>query len=60
MDVTDSQTSPNTRAPYRVGEYVASERNAYPVLLEVIQVEDDGLLRVRGLDWPVGYSAVLA
>jgi hypothetical protein len=31
----------------------------YPLLCEVILVQPDGLLRVRGLDWPAGYSALI-
>lgn len=54
------QTGAPARTVYRVGEYIASERNTYPILLEVVQVEAEGWLRVRGLDWPAGYSAVLA
>ena len=54
------QTGAPARLVYQVGEFIASERNTYPILLEVIQVEADGWLRVRGLDWPAGYSAVLA
>jgi hypothetical protein len=48
-----------TVVAYRPGDFVASQTNTYPVLLEIVGVEDDGLLRVRGLGWPPGYSAVL-
>jgi hypothetical protein len=51
--------SDRTMAVYRPGDFVASQTNAYPVLLEIIGLEEDGLLRVRGLGWPPGYSAVL-
>jgi hypothetical protein len=54
-----SSTGSRVRTMYRVGDVIASQRNTYPVLLEVMQIEDQGLLRVRGLDWPAGYSAVL-
>jgi hypothetical protein len=48
-----------TVAAYRPGDFVASQTNTYPVLLEIVGIEDGGLLRVRGLGWPPGYSAVL-
>ena len=30
----------------------------HPVLCEVLRVEADGLIRIRGLEWPPGYSVV--
>lgn len=48
-----------TLAAYRPGDVVASQTNTYPILLEIVGHEADGLLRVRGLGWPPGYSAVL-
>ena len=44
---------------YRLGDLVIS-LNGYPTLYEVISVCDDGLLRLRGLDWAPGYSALVA
>jgi hypothetical protein len=45
---------------YRPGDLVASQANTYPVLLEVIGIEVDGQLRVRGVGWAPGYSVLLA
>ena len=44
---------------YRPGDLVISH-DGYPTLYEVISVSDDGLLRLRGVDWAAGYSAVVA
>jgi hypothetical protein len=49
-----------TVVAYRPGDYVASQTHHYPVLLEIIGLEDGGLLRVRGLGWAPGYTAVVA
>ena len=43
---------------YRPGDLVIS-RGGYPTLYEVISVRDDGLLRLRGISWAAGYSAVV-
>ena len=32
----------------------------YPILYEVLCVETSGLLRVRGIQWAPGYSALVA
>ena len=42
----------------RPGDLVTT-RSGYPILYEVLTVEADGLLRVRGLNWAPGYSAVV-
>jgi hypothetical protein len=42
----------------RPGDLVTT-RSGYPILYEVLCVETDGLLRVRGLNWAPGYSAVV-
>jgi hypothetical protein len=47
------------RANVRPGDLVTT-RSGYPILYEVLTVETDGLLRVRGLNWAPGYSAVVA
>lgn len=44
---------------YGPGDLVIS-RSGYPTLYEVISVCDDGLLRLRGVDWAPGYSARVA
>lgn len=46
-------------ANVRPGDLVTS-RSGYPILYEVLTVEIDGLLRVRGLNWAPGYSTVVA
>ncbi len=53
------RTSAHPRAEYRPGDLVTSQANTYPVLLEVIGFEVDGQLRVRGIGWMPGFSAVL-
>jgi hypothetical protein len=39
-----------------MGDLVSTSAG-YPVLYEVLKLDRDGLLRVRGLDWAPGYSA---
>jgi hypothetical protein len=46
-------------ANVRPGDLVTT-RDGYPILYEVLTVELDGLLRVRGLNWAPGYSAVVS
>ena len=43
---------------YRPGDLVVSARG-YPTLFEVISVCDDGLLRLRGVNWAAGYSVLV-
>ena len=43
----------------KLGDLVIN-RTGHPMVQEVIGVRDDGLLRVRGLDWAPGYSALIA
>jgi hypothetical protein len=45
-------------ANVRPGDLVTT-RSGYPILYEVLCVETDGLLRVRGLNWAPGYSAIV-
>ena len=59
MADSSGHTGARARTRYRVGEFVAGQRNTYPILLEVIRMEDDGLLRVRGVDWAPGYSSLV-
>jgi hypothetical protein len=57
---TVSETVERPRwANVRPGDLVTSG-SGYPILYEVLTVETDGLLRVRGLNWAPGYSAVVA
>lgn len=52
---------PITRRPrlsYRAGDLVTTV-TGYPVLYEVLRLESDGLLRVRGMNWDQGFSAMV-
>jgi hypothetical protein len=57
-----STPEPTERRPdvawFRPGDLVAT-RDGYPTLYEVVSVDPEGLLRVRGLNWQPGYSAVI-
>ncbi len=56
----DAETGdPRQPVGYRPGDLVVA-RNGYPTLYEVLTVCADGLLRLRGVDWAVGYSALVA
>ncbi len=50
---------PRRRPKFRPGDLVVA-RSGYRTLFEVICVEDDSTLRVRGLNWASGYSALIA
>jgi len=54
----ESTTSRTARAPYRAGDLVTTV-TGYPVLYEVLNVDVNGLVRVRGVNWEPGYSAVV-
>jgi hypothetical protein len=41
------------------GDLVVLKSGA-PLLLEVLSIEEDGLIRVRGNAWPPGYSILLS
>ena len=43
---------------FRPGDLVMSAAG-YPTLYEVLRVEPDGLLRVRGNNWASGYSVLV-
>jgi hypothetical protein len=43
---------------FRPGDLVVSTAGS-PLLCEVLSVERDGLIRVRGVEWPSGYSALV-
>ena len=54
-------TNSESRSPhpvYRPGDYVTTV-TGYPVLYEILSAERDGLIRVRGVNWAPGYSAVV-
>ena len=46
------------RPQFRTGDLVTTV-TGYPVLYEVLNVDGDGLVRVRGVNWAAGYSAVV-
>ena len=46
------------RPNYRPGDLVTTMRG-YPILYEVLAVEREGTLRVRGMNWAPGYSAMV-
>ncbi len=57
----DSKTEAPARGRrpiFRPGDLVTT-RSGYPVLYEILSLHDDRLLRVRGLNWAPGYSAVV-
>ncbi len=47
------------RPNYRPGDLVTSTAG-YPILYEVLAVDREGMLRVRGMNWAPGYSALVA
>lgn len=47
------------RLEFCAGDLVVA-RTGYPTLCEVLAVERNALLRVRGLDWLPGYSVTVA
>jgi hypothetical protein len=52
------QSTREPRPAYRPGDLVTTAAG-YPVLYEVLRLECNGLLRVRGMDWAQGYSAAV-
>ena len=59
LPANSSQTVERARrGSVRPGDLVTT-RSGYPILYEVLCVEPDGLLRVRGMNWAPGYSAVV-
>jgi hypothetical protein len=46
------------RPMFRPGDLVTTVAG-YPVLYEVLNVDREGLVRVRGVNWEAGYSAVV-
>jgi hypothetical protein len=46
------------RPNYRPGDLVTPTAG-YPILYEVLAIEREGALRVRGLNWSPGYSAMV-
>ena len=58
MPERGSAASQSGRAPYRAGDLVTTVAG-YPVLYEVLNVDGNGLVRVRGVNWEAGYSAMV-
>jgi hypothetical protein len=46
------------RPAFGPGDFVTTSAG-YPVLYEVLSLESDGLVRVRGVNWAPGYTAVV-
>ena len=46
------------RPNYRPGDLVTPTMG-YPILYEVLAIQSEGTLRVRGLNWSPGYSALV-
>ena len=63
--ITDSSLAPSQNdgrrqgSPYRPGDLVVSA-SGYPTLYEVITICGNGQLRLRGVNWAPGYSALVA
>ncbi len=59
-----TETAPTGRAPqpsrppFGPGDFVTTVAG-YPVLYEVLSLENDSLVRVRGVNWAPGYTAVV-
>jgi hypothetical protein len=43
----------------RPGDFVTPVAG-YPTIYQILRLETDGLMRVRGQNWPSGYSALVA
>ena len=63
MDMPKSPTRPagdsrQRRRGFRPGDLVLPV-TGYPLLCEVVRVETDGLLRIRGIGWSPGYTVLV-
>ena len=47
------------RIAFQPGDLVAPVQG-YPTLCEIVCTETDSRIRVRGLDWPRGYTVILS
>lgn len=59
ISTTVSVSRQSPQQTYRPGDLVAT-RTGYPVLYEILSLEPEGLVRVRGVNWAPGYNAVLS
>jgi hypothetical protein len=53
-----SRTPRTPRPAFGPGDFVTTVAG-YPVLYEVLSLESDGLVRVRGVNWAPGYTAIV-
>jgi hypothetical protein len=58
MPESGTATSRTGGPLYRNGDLVTTV-TGYPVLYEVLNVDREGLVRVRGVNWAAGYSAMV-
>ncbi len=58
VPLTTSSSTRSARLNFRPGDLVTTV-TGYPVLYEVLSLERDGLVRVRGVNWAPGYTAVV-
>ncbi len=58
IQVSSDRVERRAWSVFRPGDLVTT-RSGYPVLYEILSIQDDGLLRVRGLNWAPGYSAIV-
>jgi len=56
--VPTSRTPVTSRPTFGPGDFVTTVAG-YPVLYEVLSLETDNLVRVRGVNWAPGYTAVV-
>ena len=55
---TNTAASAARRPNFGPGDFVTTV-TGYPVLYEVLSLEKDGLVRVRGVNWAPGYTAMV-
>ena len=50
--------TPERRHEFHPGDMV-HPKSGYPQLCEVVSVEPGGLIRIRGIEWPSGYTVLV-
>ena len=58
LPMTSIRNPRAVRPKFGPGDFVTTV-TGYPVLYEVLAVDSDGLVRVRGVNWAAGYSAMV-
>ncbi len=58
VHVKTNSSSKTARPTFHAGDYVTTV-TGYPVLYEVLSLEHDDLVRVRGVNWAPGYTAMV-